>query len=127
MNKQHRCIKFPSETEQNNTLSFLDINITNQNNQLKVSVHRKPNFSGVFTHYEYYINQSYKKFTEEQLSVRYYITINKNFFKHTLCSKTSIFNTSKKRVTNNSTHSLNHIIKFKAKTAKFHSKFITAM
>ena len=61
MNKQHRCIKFPSETEQNNTLSFLDINITNQNNQLKVSVHRKPNFSGVFTHYEYYINQSYKK------------------------------------------------------------------
>ena len=31
MNKQHRCIKFTSETEKNNTFSFLDINITRQN------------------------------------------------------------------------------------------------
>ena len=61
MNKQHRCIKFPSKTEQNNTLSFLDINTTSQNNQLKTSVYRKPTFSGVFTHYESYIDQSYKK------------------------------------------------------------------
>ena len=60
MNKQHRCIKFTSETEQNNT-SFLDINTTCQNNQLKTSVYRKPTFSGVFTHYESYIDQSYKK------------------------------------------------------------------
>ena len=60
MNKQHRCIKFTSETEQNNT-SFLDINITRQNNQLKTSVYRKPTFSGVFTHYESYTVQSYKK------------------------------------------------------------------
>ena len=29
MNKQHRCIKFTSETEQNDTFSFLDIKITN--------------------------------------------------------------------------------------------------
>ena len=61
MNKQHRCIKFTSETEQNNTFSFLDINITRQNNQLKTFVYRKPTFSGVFTHYENYIDQSYKK------------------------------------------------------------------
>ena len=61
MNKQHRCIKFTSETEQNNTFSFLNINITRQNNQLKTSVYRKPTFSGVFTHYESYIDQSYKK------------------------------------------------------------------
>ena len=61
MNKQHRCIKLTSETEQNNTFSFLDINITHQNNQLKTSVYRKPTFSGVFTHYESYIDQSYKK------------------------------------------------------------------
>ena len=61
MNKQHRCIKFTSETEQNNTFSFLDINITRQNNQLKTSVYRKPTFSGVFTHYKSYIDQSYKK------------------------------------------------------------------
>ena len=29
MNKQYRCIKFTSETEQNDTFSFLDIKITN--------------------------------------------------------------------------------------------------
>ena len=61
MNKQHRCIKFTCETEQNNTFSSLDINITRQNNQLKTSVYRKPTFSGVFTHYKSYIDQSYKK------------------------------------------------------------------
>ena len=110
MNKQDRCIKFTSETEKNNTFSFLDINITRQNNQLKTSVYRKPTFSGVFTHYENYIDQSYKKsliFTllsrcysicsdyalfhleveklreikKKQLSVQYYRSINKNFFK----------------------------------------------
>ena len=30
MNEQHRCIKFTSETDQNNSFSFLDINITCQ-------------------------------------------------------------------------------------------------
>ena len=61
MNKQHRCINFTSEIEKNNTFSFLDINIIRQNNQLKTSVYRKPTFSGIFTHYESYIEQSYKK------------------------------------------------------------------
>ena len=64
MNKQHRCIKFTSETEQNYTFSFLDININCQNNQLKTSVYRKPTFSGVYTHYKSYTDytdQSYKK------------------------------------------------------------------
>ena len=37
MNKQHRCIKFLSETAQNNAFAFLDINKTHQNNQLKTS------------------------------------------------------------------------------------------
>ena len=61
MNKQHRCINFTLEIEKNNTFSFLDINIIRQNNQLKTSVYRKPTFSGIFTHYESYIEQSYKK------------------------------------------------------------------
>ena len=60
MNKQHRLMKFISETEQNNTL-FLDIYITHQNNQLKASVNRKPTFTSVFTYFESYIDQSYKK------------------------------------------------------------------
>ena len=61
MNKQHRRIKFTSEIEQNSTFCFLDINITYHNNQNKTSVYRNPTFSGVFTHYESYIDQSYKK------------------------------------------------------------------
>ena len=46
MNKQHRCVKFTSKTEKNNTC-FLDINKTRQNNQLKTFVYRKPTFSDV--------------------------------------------------------------------------------
>ena len=61
INKQHRCIKFTSETEQNNTFSFLNINVTHQNKQLKTFVYRKPTFSGVFTRYESYIDRSYQK------------------------------------------------------------------
>ena len=61
MYKQHRCMKFTSETQKNNIFSFLDINIAHQNNRLKTSVYRKPTFSGVFTHYDSYIDQSYKK------------------------------------------------------------------
>ena len=35
--------------------------MTCQNNQLKISVYRKPTSSGVFTQYESYIEQYYKK------------------------------------------------------------------
>ena len=41
--------------------SFLDIKITDHNQQFKISVYRKPTFSGVFTHYESYVNQTYKQ------------------------------------------------------------------
>ena len=61
MNNQHRCIKFTSKTKENNTFSFFDINITPENSQLKRSVYRKPTFGGVFTHYESYTDQTYKK------------------------------------------------------------------
>ena len=61
MNKQHKCIKFTSESESNNSFSFLDINITRHDQKFKTSVYRKPTFSGVFTHYESYIDPSYKK------------------------------------------------------------------
>ena len=40
---------------------FLDTKITHHNQQLKTSVYRKPTLSGVFTHYESYLDQSYKK------------------------------------------------------------------
>ena len=36
MNKQHGCIKFSIETERNNAFSFLDINTTRQNKNIKL-------------------------------------------------------------------------------------------
>ena len=154
MNKWYKCIKFTSETEQTNTLSFLDIIVTHQNNQLKTSVYKKPTFSGVYTlwklHWSIFQDvidfhfvilllfhllwlhtillgswKTKRNFKKEHLSIWYYRTVNKNFFKQALCSKTSTFNNSKKGATNNFTLSWNHVIKFKVKTANFHSKFIT--
>ena len=61
MNKQHKCLKFPSQAGNDNSISFLDIKITRHNQQFKTSVYRKPTFSGVFIHYESYVDQIYKK------------------------------------------------------------------
>ena len=61
MNKQDKCLKFTSEAENDNSFSFLDIKITRHNQQFKTSVYRKPTFSGVFIHYESYVDQTCKK------------------------------------------------------------------
>ena len=91
MNKQHRFIKFTSETEQNNTFSFVDINITRQNNQLKTSVYKKSTFSGDFTHYESYIDQSYKKSLIFTLLTRCY----------SICSDYTLFHLEVKKTKRN--------------------------
>ena len=41
MNKQHKCLKFTSEAENDNSFSFLDIKITRLNQQFKISVFEK--------------------------------------------------------------------------------------
>ena len=56
MNKQHECLKFTSEIENDSSFLFLDITITCHNQKFKTSVYRKPTFSGVFTHYESYFD-----------------------------------------------------------------------
>ena len=61
MNKQHKSLTFTSEVGYNNSFSFIDIKVTYNNHQFKVSVYRKPTFSGVFRHYESYLDQIYKK------------------------------------------------------------------
>ena len=60
LNRQHKSIKFTSETENENSISFLDIKITRDNNKFMTSVHRKPTFSGVFTNFGSFIPKSYK-------------------------------------------------------------------
>ena len=58
--KQHANIKFTSEIEENNSISFLDIKINRDSNRFLTSVYRKPTFSGVFTNFDSYIPLSYK-------------------------------------------------------------------
>ena len=60
LNCQHPNIKFTSEIEENNSISFLDIKINRDNNRFLTSVYRKPTFSGVFTNFDSYIPLSYK-------------------------------------------------------------------
>ena len=61
MNKPHKRLQYPSETEHNNSFPFLDIIITRYNQQFKTFVYRNTTFSGVFTRYENYLDQTYTK------------------------------------------------------------------
>ena len=60
LNRQHKNIKLTSETKNENSISFLDIKITRDNNKFMTSVYRKPTFSGVFTNFGSFIPKSYK-------------------------------------------------------------------
>ena len=57
---QHPNIKFTSEIEEYNYMSFLDIKLTRELNNFSTSVNRKPTFSGVFTNFDSFIPLSYK-------------------------------------------------------------------
>ena len=46
LTKQHKNVKFTSETEENDSLSFLDITVTRENNNFVTTVYHKPTFSG---------------------------------------------------------------------------------
>ena len=60
LNRQHKNIKFTSDAENENSISFLDIKIIRGNNKFMSSVYRKPTFSGVFTNFGSFIPKSYK-------------------------------------------------------------------
>ena len=60
LNRQHKNIKFTFETENENSIAFLDIKITRDNNKFMTSVYRKPTFSGLFTNFESFTPKSYK-------------------------------------------------------------------
>ena len=60
LNRQHKNIRFTSEIDNENSISFLDIKIRKDNNKFTTSVYRKPTFSGVFTNFGSFIPKSYK-------------------------------------------------------------------
>ena len=61
LNKQYKNIKFTSEIEEYGSLSFLDIKISRENNKFVTSVYRKPTFTGVFTNFESFVPDIYKR------------------------------------------------------------------
>ena len=60
LNKQHPAMRFTSETEQNNTLSFLGINVNRENNNFTTSVFRKNTFTGLATNFSSFIPHIFK-------------------------------------------------------------------
>ena len=60
LNSQHMNIKFHSEIEIDNSLSFLHIKIVRIDRRFFKSVYWKPTFSRVFTDYESFIPKSFK-------------------------------------------------------------------
>ena len=61
MNCQHPRIVFTQETEENNSLSFLNILITRQNGSFTTSVCQKPTFTGLYTNFNSFLPFIFKK------------------------------------------------------------------
>ena len=48
-------MSFRIEPEQNNKISFLDINVIREQGKFITSIYQKPTFSGVYTHFDSFI------------------------------------------------------------------------
>ena len=61
MSSRHKNIRFTFEEESNNVLPFLDVNVFRDADRFSSSVHRKDTFSGVYTHFESFIPDTYQR------------------------------------------------------------------
>ena len=61
LNSRHVNMKFTYETEVNNMLPFLDVEVRRGAGKFLTSLYRKPTFSGLYTNYHSFISDSYKK------------------------------------------------------------------
>ena len=51
---------FTIETDQRNKMSFLDVNVIREQGKFTTSVNRKPTFSGVYSHFDSFLPDTYK-------------------------------------------------------------------
>ena len=51
---------FTIETDQRNKISFLDVNVIREQGKFTTSVNRKPTFSGVYSHFDSFLPDTYK-------------------------------------------------------------------
>ena len=78
LSSKHPNINFTFEVEDNNSLPFLDVDVFRDSNSFSSTVHRKDTFSGVFTNYNAFIPDTYKKGLISTLLYRAYM-INSSF------------------------------------------------
>ena len=60
MNERHQNITFSTESELNQSLPFLNVSVSRDNNKFTTSVYRKPTFSGVYSNYCCFLPDDYK-------------------------------------------------------------------
>ena len=60
LNSCHVSMSFTIETEQNNRISLLDVNVIREHGKFITSVYRKPTFSGVYFHFDSFLSDTYK-------------------------------------------------------------------
>ena len=53
-------MSFTIETEQENKISFLDVNVIHEHGEFITSVYQKPTFSAVYTHFDSFLPDTYK-------------------------------------------------------------------
>ena len=70
LNGQHVSMSFTIESDQQNKVSFHDVQLFPEDNTFTTSVYCKPTFSGVFTHFDSFLPSSYKFGTVYTLTYR---------------------------------------------------------
>ena len=56
----HFTMSLTTETEQNNKISFLDVKVIRQQGKFITSAYQKPTFSGVYSHFDSFLPDTYK-------------------------------------------------------------------
>ena len=70
LNGRHANISFTIESEKQNRMAFLDVKIIREDETLTTSVYCKPTFSGVHTHFDFFLPSTYKFGTLYTLAYR---------------------------------------------------------
>ena len=70
INSKHPNIEFTSDTESDNKLPFLDVQVRHEGNGFSTSVYRKPTFTGLTTKFTSFIPEQYKRNLVSTLTIR---------------------------------------------------------
>ena len=60
LNSCHLSVSFVMESEKDNRMSFLGVNIIREKDKFTTSVYREPTFSGIYTHFDSFLQSSNK-------------------------------------------------------------------